>query len=361
MGLPFLNGRAKRRDQIVAIDLGARVTKAVHLQRRQESYTLANYALIDAPSDDQSITHQMLTDHFKEVAKAIGKRKGDVVLAMSVTDCLFRQIELPLMPISDMRQMLKFNAKNYLQQDLPDHVFDCCYVLQRRPEVKPAEPGKKEPAKPALQKQKVAVGGARRQVIDEFASAVRLAGLEAAEIVPGFVGPLNAFEVAEREVFAKEVAALVEIGFKNSIISIIDGGELMLNRVVAIGGDRLTAALAEAMGITYLEAENIKIGMPTEVQPHLEAAFHPLGRELRASLDFFETQNDKTVGTVFVSGGSARGELIVQALQKELMLPCKLWNPSAGMELALAPEKMAEIEHIVPHLTVAIGAALAAL
>ena len=361
MGLPFLNGRNKRRDQIVAIDLGARVTKAVHLQRRQDSYGLVNYALIDAPAADQSITLEMLGDHFREVAKAIGKRKGDVVLAMSVTDCLFRQIELPLMPIPDMRQMLKFNSKNYLQQDLADHVFDCCYVLQRKPEVKPAEPGKKDPAKSATQKQKVAVGGARRQVIDEFASAVKLAGLDAAHIVPGFVGPLNAFEVAEAETFSKEVVALVEIGFKNSIISIIDGGELMLNRVVAIGGDRLTSALAEAMGITYIEAENIKVGMPTEVQPHLEAALHPLGRELRASLDFFETQNDKAVGTVFVSGGSARGELIVQALQSELMVPCKLWNPAAGMQLELSPEKMGEIEQILPHLTVAIGAAVAAL
>src|SRR5437899_7476546 len=116
MGLPFLNGRAKRRDQIVAIDLGARVTKAVHLQRRGETLSLVNYALVDAPADDQSITVEMLSNHFKEVAKSIGKRKGDVVLAMSVTDCLFRQIELPLMPVGDMRQMLKFNAKNYLQQ-----------------------------------------------------------------------------------------------------------------------------------------------------------------------------------------------------------------------------------------------------
>src|SRR5438552_696711 len=95
MGLPFLNSRAKRRDQIVAIDLGARVTKAVHLQRRGETYNLINYALVDAPSDDRSITVELLADHFKEVGKCIGKRKGDVVLAMSVTDCLFRQIELP--------------------------------------------------------------------------------------------------------------------------------------------------------------------------------------------------------------------------------------------------------------------------
>ena len=86
------------------------------------------------------------------------------------------------------------------------------------------------------------------------------------------MGPLNAFEMAEPQAHSKEVIAVVEIGFKSSIILILDAGELMLNRVVAIGGDRLTGALAEGINITYVEAENIKVGMPAEVQPHLEAA-----------------------------------------------------------------------------------------
>ena len=34
MGLQFLNSRVKKRDQIVAIDLGSRTTKAVHLHRQ---------------------------------------------------------------------------------------------------------------------------------------------------------------------------------------------------------------------------------------------------------------------------------------------------------------------------------------
>ena len=36
-------------------------------------------------------------------------------------------------------------------------------------------------------------------------------------------------------------------------------------RVVNIGGDKLTAGLAETMSISYAEAEGIKIGMAPEV------------------------------------------------------------------------------------------------
>jgi len=109
----------------------------------------------------------------------------------------------------------------------------------------------------------------------------------------GIIGPVNAFEMSLPEVFANESVALVDIGFKHSSVCVVDRGELVLSRMVNIGGDKLTAGLAEAMNITYAEAEGIKVGMAPEVQAMLEAQVQPLGRELRASLDFFEHQQDR--------------------------------------------------------------------
>src|SRR5262245_5267959 len=331
MGLAFLGRKIKKRDQIIAIDLGGRTTKAVHLQRRGERFSLVNYAVMDAPIFEKTLPPELLAEHLRVITRTLGNgRTKPVTLAIGVTDCLFRQLEVPLMPLDDIRTMLKFNSKNYLQQDLPDHVFDCHCVLSR-PTGKPNE-GK---VSGGQMKQKVMIGGARKQTIDELQSAIKAAGLLSDQVVPGVVGPVNAFEMAESETFAKEVVALVDIGFKNSTIIILDCGEIKLNRVVGIGGDRLTAGLAETLSISYVEAENIKIGMPTEVQPNLETLLNPLGRELRASIDFFENQQDKTVTQVFVSGGSARNDVILQILQAELMATCKSWNPISSLQLAL--------------------------
>ncbi|HTD85973.1 MAG TPA: pilus assembly protein PilM, partial [Candidatus Binatia bacterium] len=129
----------------------------------------------------------------------------------------------------------------------------------------------------------------------------------------------------------------------------------------AIGGDRMTSGLSDAMGISYLEAENIKVGMPTEVQQNLEPLIYPLGRELRASLDFFEHQEDKTVSQVFISGGSARSDFVVQALQAELGVQCQSWNPAKLLHIELDSQKGGELEQVAPQLTVAIGAAVSAL
>lgn len=136
----------------------------------------------------------------------------------------------------------------------------------------------------------------------------------------------------------------------------------MLNRVVNIGGDRLTSGLSEAMNISYAEAEGIKIGMASEVQSILEALIMPLGRELRASIDFFEHQQDRSVSKVFVSGGSAKSEFILQMLRQELMVECMIWDPTVSLvKQGLAATQAAELEQVAPQLTVAVGTALTVL
>ncbi|HWN93585.1 MAG TPA: pilus assembly protein PilM, partial [Methylomirabilota bacterium] len=153
----------------------------------------------------------------------------------------------------------------------------------------------------------------------------------------------------------------VDIGFRNTTISMLQRGELIMHRIVSMGGDKITTGLAESLGISYAEAEGIKVGMANEVQGSLEPLVQTLGRELRAFIDFFEHQQDVAVGQVFVSGGSARGELLVQALQLELLVPCKVWNPAKSFEISLAPEQMEDFAAVAPQLAVAVGAALSAL
>lgn len=356
MALPFINSGSKSRDQLLSIDLGGRTTKAVQLQRKGEGFVLSQYALLDAPIYEKNLSADLLTEHLKNVCQAMDAKTKTVSLAVGVSDSVVRHADLPQMPIGDMRQILKNNTKTYLQQDLPGHVFDCFIIPPRTTTKAPEKPkvGTNSP------KFRVLVAGAKKQLVDDMQTAIRNSGLAPDHIVPGILGPVNAFEMAMPEIFKRDVVALVEIGFKNTTICILQEGELILSRVVAIGGDRVTHGLAESLGISYAEAEGIKVGMPAEVQSNLEALILPLGRELRASIDFFEHQQDKAVSQVYVSGGSARSDFIVQMLQTELMAECKSWNPLSFLELALPPQQAAEIDHVAPQLAVAVGAALAA-
>jgi type IV pilus assembly protein PilM len=349
--LPFLNGASrKKRTQMIAVDLGSRTTKAVLLEKRGEVLALTRYALLDAPIFEKKISPELLGDHLRSVADALGNTTKFITVAVGIDDAVVRQIELPQIPIDEMRQVLKVNHKNYLQQDLPGHVFDC-YIIPPRLD-KSAQAG--------IPKLKVLAAAARQQLVSDFMKATLLAGLTPESLVPGLIGPINTFELALPEIYEKETVALVDIGFKHTSVSVLDRSELVLNRMVNLGGDQLTQGLADAMGISYAEAEGIKVGMAPEVEAGLQSQVIPLGREIRASLDFFEHQNDRPVSQVYVSGGSARSEMILQMLHQEMLVECKTWNPTGFLQLALPGQQAVEVDHIGPQLTVAVGAALAA-
>src|SRR6516162_6648966 len=235
MALPFINGAARKRDQVLSIDLGGRTTKAVQVQRKGERFALTRYALLDAPIYERNLSADLLGEHVKNVCQALEAKTRNVSLAIGVSDSFVRHADLPQMPIGDMRSVLKNNSKNYLQQDLPGHVFDC-FVIASRATAKPTE--KTKPG--GTPRHRVLVAGAKKQLIEDMQGAIKATGLAADNIVPGLLGPVNAFELAMPEVFAREVVALVDIGFKNTSICLIQEGELILSRVVGIGGDRLT-------------------------------------------------------------------------------------------------------------------------
>jgi type IV pilus assembly protein PilM len=357
MALPFLNGvSGKKRSQIIVVDLGSRTTKGILLERRGELLALSRFALLDTPIYEKKISTELLADHLRSMTQALGSETKLLTLAVGLDDAILRQVELPQIPVDEMRMVLKNNTKTYLQQDLPNHVFDC-YIYPPKLAGKSADPAKAA----VIPKLKVLVTGMRQQAVDDFQTAIKDAGLIPDHILPGLIGPVNAFELAFPQIFAEESVALVDIGFKHSSVCIVDRGELVLSRVVNIGGDKLTAGLAEAMNISYAEAEGIKVGMAPEVQAALEPQVQPLGRELRASLDFFEHQQDRPVSHVYVCGGSAQSEMIMQILHSELIVECKAWNPTTSLQLALPGQQAVEIEHVGPQLTVAIGAALAVL
>lgn len=354
MALPFIvSSSKKKRDQILAVDLGSRTTKAIHLARRGDTFALSRYALLDAPIFDKVMSPEMLTEHLRAVNQALESKTRQVSLTTGVNDAIVRHVELPRMPLDDMRMILKHNSRNYLQQDLSNHIFDC-HLL-------PSGATDATKAGTTIPKQKVLVAGGKQQLVDDYVEGARSAGLQADCIIPGLIGPVNAFEMAEPEAFSNDIVALVDIGFRSSSICILQQGELILSRVVNIGGDRLTAAVAEAMNISYAEAEGIKVGMASEVQSTLEAVIAPLGRELRASIDFFEHQQDRPVSVAFLTGGSTRSEYVVQTLQQELLIDAKTWNPTSFLKLELPPQQASEIEQIAPQLAVAIGAGIAAL
>src|SRR5271163_4278106 len=100
MTFPFLNGGGSK--QILAIDLGARTTKAVLLDRVDQGLRLTRFVVQDAPIYDKALPQGLLTEHLRNVVEALQPRTKNATIAIGASDSILRSTDLPLMPLPEM-------------------------------------------------------------------------------------------------------------------------------------------------------------------------------------------------------------------------------------------------------------------
>src|ERR1041384_110320 len=164
MDFPFFNGRRKRLDQFMVMDLGSRTTKAILVQRKGEGYSLLNFAIQDAPISDKAPSPDLLAEHLKTLIQTLGAKTKSTVFTVGVNDSILRHAELPMVTRDDMRMVVKFNSKNYLQQELTDYAFDCYVLPQKGSGIAPATGGKAAEPNKGL-KTRALGGGAPTQLV----------------------------------------------------------------------------------------------------------------------------------------------------------------------------------------------------
>src|SRR2546430_4149010 len=312
MSMARFTAGMQRRDEVVAIDFGYQITKAAHLKRSGSGFRLVKYVLIETPIYEKIPSGALLTDHFKAVINALGATQKHVVLAIGAGDSLLCHAELPSSNVSDLRKMLKLSPKTYLQQDLPDFVFDC-YTK--------ATPAESATATARYRrKAKVLVGGAKRGLVENFQEAAKNAGLMVDNITLSQIGVVNAARALPSDSHA-EVAALLDIGSNHSSLGILMNGDLALTRTVTIGAGKL----ADFFGKTG--TADLKAGKMEDFQAKVHGLISALAKELSASIDFFETQSEAKVTEIILSGGARRSQVILQNLGAEPGNPWRSWSP----------------------------------
>ncbi|MEO6035397.1 MAG: pilus assembly protein PilM [Verrucomicrobiota bacterium] len=335
-------------DQIIAIDLGTRSTKAVCMEKDGDSLRLVSYTIQDRPDFGSALSLDGLSTHLTAVARALNAKSKQAIFVVGAKETVICHAEMPVIETSQMRRMVKLNPRLYFQEDLPNHSFDC-FVLHQEGD---AKTGSKQ-----VVRGKTLIVGIKNQVLKNLQAAAAASTLDVEQVTASQTGSANCFLMSP-EVWQKKVVALVDIGFSHSTISLLVNGEITLTRVVNIGAEKFTSGLAESMNITFSVAEGLKQIMPQKVHSQLTTLVAPLSHELNNSIHFFEQKADKKVSEIYFSGGSARSTFIIEILQAELHLPCKSWDPTSSLTQKLSSAQAIALQQEAPQLTVAIGAAL---
>lgn len=336
-------------EEVVAVDLGSRFTKAVHVRCKGEALTVLNYALIERPAAKQAWGVAETADHLRAVVKQLKTTCKHVALTLRHEDAVVLHADLPQTSPADLRKMIRLSPKSYVGQDLPGHVFDCFF----RPPAKQSDTATRR-----RQKSRVLVAGARQSVVEDALDTARLAGLNLVALTPGSVALANAFRLT-RDDSHPDAVALLDLGAFHSTINIVGHGEVLLSRVVALGSEKFADVLSSQEGVeNERSAEEVS---PEVLQAKLQKAILTFAREVDASVGFYTSQFERHISQLFVSGGTARSQLVLQMLESELSYSCEGWGLTRHLSTELAEQRQHELEYDSPQMVMAVGCAAGVL
>lgn len=349
---------AKRANSVIGIDLGKHVFKSVLLQRKGEHrYVLTNYASRAVPEEINSADE--LANQFRLLLKDLGGSAKCCALAVSDPTGILRIIEQPNTPVELLRSALRLNGLAVLNQECKDFVLDCAPVSAVA--LAGVTPDGAVVPSSGSGKTRYLVGGMLRPAVKQISEAIaktkRTAGI--LQLAP--ICSFNAFEFAYPEIFGNEAFLLLDMGHAQSTVLIGRKTELMLVRSVDYGGKLFGEALTADGQLNPETARVLMQEGDAGMAETCRLSLLDLATEVRNSIGFFEGQYEESLHRIFVSGGMAKTEMILQTLSDELGLPCEIWDPLETCEVALPAAKRQALAREFVSLNVACGAAISYL
>lgn len=297
-----------------------------------------------------------------ELWRQTGLRSREVRVGLTGARVVVRVIDMPAMPDEDMAGAVRFSAADHIPIPLDEAVLDHA-VLE------PAPPG--EPGSPAMVR--VLVVAAHRSTLDGLLAAVAAGGVRAVAVnlipfalVRALYRPAEpvaaegAPEVGDGAIPPPpqpvQAEAIVSVGAALTTVVVHEAGRPKFVRTVQAGGDMLTAAIADELGIEPDEAEAAKRDhADTRATRIVELRLAGILGEIQSGLAYWIAQSERPLQRIVLTGGGARAGDIAGRLALLVGAPVE-WGVVQGLE---APEAAAGPGAWADH-TVAAGLALGA-
>jgi type IV pilus assembly protein PilM len=313
----------------------------------------------------------------RELWRQTGLRSRDVRVGLTGPKVVVRVVDMPAMPDDELEGAIRFSAADHVPIPLDEAVLDHA-VLEPAP---PAEPG----GPPQV---RVLVAAAYRSALDGLLAAVTAGGLRAVavDLVPfALVRALSQPAAADEFVDVPAdpgdgfvpppppvpAEAIVSVGAALTTVVVHEAGRPRFVRTVQAGGDMLTAAISDELGIEIDAAEAAKRdGLRHAAEFDTEGPENDLARraarvvelrlasilgEIQSGLAYWMHQSERPLERIVLTGGGARAGDLAGRLALLVGAPVEL-GVVQGLE---APESAAGAGAWADH-TVAAGLALGA-
>ncbi len=341
------------RKRAVGLDIGTRTVTITQVEQKGGRSVVTHVGQFELPEGavregeilDPAAVAQTVRDGITEA----GIKEKRVNLGVANQRVVVRQVNLPYLPDDELRESLPFQVQEFIpipveQAELDYHVLD------------------KVPDENGNETLRVLLVAAQKDMVAAHVDVAVQAGLKPVGVD---LNPFALLRTLFTEAFGDTSEVLVDVGAGVTSIVVHQGGVPLFVRILVLGGDDITEAVASGEGLDFASAEQRKRELSAAGASTTEQAVADRVRafvdEVRSSLDYFRAQTGTgRIDRVVLAGGGAALAGMPDQLAESLGLPVELARPfdTVGESLGL------DEEHLVaygPVLTTSIGLALGGL
>lgn len=243
----------KLKDHVVlALDIGTRFIKVAEMRLGRGTISLLNVAVTPTPpsvvDSNQILDPVALGRAIKSLLVTNKIRTRRVVTSISgQSSVVVRPIDLPKMSVKELTDTMRFEVERHIPFTADEVVMDYAPIID--PDDLPAEETN----------MKVLLAVAQEELIKSYLKVLTVAGLQPLALDVQILASIRALiDIHQRTGQLDNTLALVNIGAVSTDISIVNQGNLIFTRSVPIAGDSLTEQIADQLGRSFEEAEELK-------------------------------------------------------------------------------------------------------
>jgi type IV pilus assembly protein PilM len=344
----------------IGLDIGTSGVRAAELSFGKGLATLEKFGQVALPEgavrDGEVVDPDAVAAAIKQLWAHTKFSSKKVIIGVANQKVIVRQVDLPWMPADELKKSLAFQVQDFVPMPVEQAVLD----------FHPLEELVSDNGTKVLRGLLVA---ASRDMVNASLEAVQKAGLNPVMVDLTSFAVVRSLADADHLGMGAAVEALVDVGARVTNIVVHEGGVPRFVRILMMGGQDVTDAVAERMGIPQEQAEAMKqqigagaapTGMDTEAASRvIEAISAAFVDEVRGSLDYYLASSGSTpISRLILTGGGARLGGLAQRLQTMTRVAVEVGTPMNSLQVGrtgLSPEQIAFVE---PLAAVPVGLAL---
>lgn len=343
----------------IGLDIGTSVVRAVELSYGRGGITLERFGQVVLPEgairDGEVVDMEATTQCLRQLWSATGFSHKRVVMGVANQRVIVRQLDLPWLERDELRNSLAFHVQDFLPMDATQAVLDY-FPLEELTDAQ------------GVRKLRGLLVAASRDTVLANARCAEKAGLTVVSVDLTSFAVLRALgKQSHAEV---ETEALIDIGARVTNIVVYSAGLPRFVRILLMGGQDITDAIAERLGIPLGQAEAMKQQVAyagssedlAAVSRVVGATAQDFVDEVRGSLDYYAASHPGApVERILVSGGGSRLDGLLERLSAATRLQVIPGDPMANLRIGKTGLDEAQLDFVKPLAAVPVGLALGAI